>query len=204
MPLRGELSMDGKAEVASFLLELGAQRTRLGGLALLLAGIPGIEGELGKFAFRVAAHGENLGELTRTVDVRLAIDDSRLSYGNVEGGRPVDFRLNTFDVQLPGGSPLKGRVKGTLLGEPFDAQFKATDLPTLARTLRSPLTLSARATGAELKVGWHAGGAASAERHRHPVPALGASRWGCGPLARTIGEGSGPFAVARTRAHGKR
>ena len=152
VPLRGQVSVDGKAEVPSFLLELGAERTRLGGLALLLAGIPGIEGELGKFAFRVAGHGENLGELTRTVDVRLGIDASRLSYGNVEGGRPVDFRLHMLEVRLPGGSPLVGRVKGALLGEPFDAQFKAADLPTLARTLRSPLTLTARATGARLQV----------------------------------------------------
>jgi AsmA family protein len=152
VPLKGEARVDGAAEVPSFVLELGAQRTRLGGLAALLAGIQGMQGDLGRFLFRVAGRGETLGALTRTVDVRLAIDDSELTYGNVEGGRPVELRLDTLDVRLPGGKPLTGKLRGALLGEPFEARLSASDLPTLARTLRSPLSISARATGARLQV----------------------------------------------------
>jgi uncharacterized protein involved in outer membrane biogenesis len=152
VPLKGEARIDGAAPVPSFVLELGAQRTRLGGLAALLAGIGGMQGDLGRFLFRVAGQGETLGELTRGVDVRLAIDNSRLTYGNVEGGRPVDLRLDTFDVRLPSGKPLTGKIAGALLDEPFQAQLRAADLPTLARTLRSPLSVSVRATGAQLQV----------------------------------------------------
>jgi uncharacterized protein involved in outer membrane biogenesis len=152
VPLKGEARIDGAAKVPSVALELGAQRTRLGGLAELLAGIPGMQGDLGRFVFRVAGRGATLGELTRGLDVRLAIDDSRLTYGNVEGGRPVELRLQTLDVRLPSAKPLTGKIAGALLGEPFQAQFRATDLPTLARTLRSPLSVSARATGAQLQV----------------------------------------------------
>jgi hypothetical protein len=152
VPLKGEVRIDGAAAEPTFALELGAQRTRLGGLAALLAGIQGMQGDLGRFVFRVGGRGETLGEITRTVDVRLAIDDSRLTYGNVEGGRPVELRLETLDVRLPGSRPLTGRIKGALVGEPFDAQLRAADLPSLARTLRSPLSLRAQATGARLEI----------------------------------------------------
>jgi uncharacterized protein involved in outer membrane biogenesis len=152
VPLKGEARADGAAQVPSVSIELGAQRTRLGGLAELLAGIRGMQGDLERFAFKVAGRGETLGELTRGVDVELAIDNGRVSYGNVEGGRPVEVRLDKLDVRLPSGRPLAGQIRGALLGEPFDAQLRAADLPTLARTLRSPLLLTARASGAQLRV----------------------------------------------------
>ncbi|HEU5283062.1 MAG TPA: AsmA-like C-terminal region-containing protein, partial [Burkholderiales bacterium] len=152
VPLRGEARVDGAAQVPSFDLQLGALRTQLGGLAALLAGVQGVQGSVGKFLFHVSGRGENLGALTRTVDVRLAIGDGRLSYGNIEGGRPVELRLDRLDVTLPGGRPLQGRIDGALLGEPFRARIAAGDLPTVARTLRSPLEITARATGAELEV----------------------------------------------------
>jgi hypothetical protein len=145
--LRGELDADGAAPVPKFQLDLHAENTGLGGLAELLANIKGMQGELGKFGLRLAARGETLGALTRTLDVRLRVADGRLSYGNVEGGRPVEFRLRGLDVALPGGGPLEGKARGSLLSEPFDAQFKAGDLPTLAKTLRWPLTLTVRAAG---------------------------------------------------------
>jgi len=152
VPLQGVVDADGSAALPTFLLELTAQNTRLGGLAELLAGVRGVQGDLGRFLFRLSGQGENLGQLTRTVDVRLGIADSTLSYGNVEGGRPVEFRLDDFEVRLPSAKPLTGRAKGSLLREPFDARFSAADLPTLARTLRSPFALTARASGATLQV----------------------------------------------------
>jgi hypothetical protein len=150
--LRGEAKIDGASEVPSFDLALGAKRTQLGGLAALLAGLPGVQGKVDAFEFRVAGRGENLGALTRTVDVKLAIDGGRLTYGNVEGGRPVDLRLDRLSIALPGGKPLEGRMEGALLGEAFQARLSAGDLPSVARTMRSPIALSARATGAELQV----------------------------------------------------
>lgn len=152
VPLQGVVDADGSAALPTFLLELTAQNTRLGGLAELLAGVRGVEGDLGRFLFRLSGQGETLGQLTRTVDVRLGIADSSLSYGNVEGGRPVEFRLDDFEVRVPSAKPLTGRAKGSLLRESFDARFSAADLPTLSRTLRSPLKLTARASGATLQV----------------------------------------------------
>jgi hypothetical protein len=143
--LHGNLDADGASAEPKFQLELGAENTKLGGLADLLANIKGMAGDLGKFGLRLAARGETLGELTRTLDVRLHVADARLSYGNVEGGRPVEFRLSALDLTLPGGGRLEGKARGALLSEPFDAQFKAGDLTTLATTLRWPLALTVRA-----------------------------------------------------------
>lgn len=151
VPLRGEVNADGAGELPGFELALGAQRTPIGGLATLLTGVRGIDGDLGTFLFRLRGQGEKLAQVLETLDVRLTVADSRLSYGNIEGGRPVDFRLDDFDVRLPGGKPLTGRIKGSLLGERFDAALAAADLPTLANTLRSPITLTANASGARLK-----------------------------------------------------
>ena len=151
VPLRGEVNADGAGELPGFDLALGAQRTHIGGLATLLTGARGIDGDLGKFLFRISGQGEKLAQVLETLDVQLTVTDSRLSYGNVDGGRPVDFRLDNFDVRLPGGKPLTGRIKGSLLGERFDAALAAADLPTLANTLRSPITLTANASGARLK-----------------------------------------------------
>lgn len=152
VPLQGAAAADANAAVPTFALELKAERTRLGGLAELLAGVRGVQGDLGSFVFRLSGQGENVGQLARTVDVRLAIADSSLSYGNVEGGRPVEFRLDDLEVRLPSGKPLTGRARGSLLRERFDARIAAADLPTLARTLRSPLQVDARASGATLRV----------------------------------------------------
>lgn len=151
VPLRGEVNADGAGSVPGFELALGTQRTRIGGLATLLTGAQGIDGDLGKFLFRLSGQGEKLAQVLETLDVQFVVADSRLSYGNIEGGRPVDFRLDDLDVRLPGGKPLTGRIKGSLLGERFDAALAAADLPTLANTLRSPITLTANASGARLK-----------------------------------------------------
>ena len=152
VPLAGEVVIDGKAAVPGFRLELKAADTRLGGLAALLAYIDGMDGDLDRFDFRILAKGENVGALTRSLDIRLGIDGGRLSYGNVEGGKPVEFRLDHFEVLLPPGAALTGRMQGSLLGEAFAAKFRTGDLPALARDLRWPLTFEAQASGARLDV----------------------------------------------------
>src|SRR6185436_19653527 len=86
-----------------------AERQRAGGrygLAELLAGVRGVEGKLGSFDLRLSARGDQLNELVRSLDVRLDIERGRLSYGNIEGGRPVDFTLAKLKVVLPAGKAL--------------------------------------------------------------------------------------------------
>jgi hypothetical protein len=59
--------------------------------------------------------------------VRLELLNSRLSYGNVQGGKPVGFTVDQLNVALPERSPLQGNLRGSLLGNPVDAQLNGGD-----------------------------------------------------------------------------
>lgn len=152
VPLEGRLDVDASAATPTFGLALSTRAAPLAGLARFLAGIEGIEGIAERFDLGLSASGGTLGELTRSVSAKLALDRGRLSYGNAEGGRPVEFRLDRFEVALPAGAALEGRARGALLGEPFTAAFTGGDLPTLARGGRWPATLRATGSGARLEV----------------------------------------------------
>jgi AsmA family protein len=150
--LAGEVDVDTRAQVPDFLLWLGTERSALGRLAEVFAGVRGVQGWLGRFKLQLKGRGDNLGAIVRTFDLRLDVAQGRLSYGNVEGGRPVEFKLDAFTVAIPAGSRLSGRAQGSLLGQPFTAAFKGGDLLTLTREIRWPLEVSASATGATLQV----------------------------------------------------
>ena len=74
----------------------------------------------------------------RSLDVQLNMARSNLTYGNVEGGRPVEFTLEALDVLLPPGRPLTARLRGTLLGERFAAELRGGDLPTMRERSARP------------------------------------------------------------------
>ncbi len=150
VPLTGRLDVDASAALPTFALALSTRATRLGGLAALLAGIRGVEGRAERFDLGLAAQGGTLGDLTRSLAVKVSLDGGRLSYGNESGGRPVEFRLERFEVAMPAGKALRGKARGALLGEPFEAKFGAGDLPTLAAGGRWPLTVRAKGSGARL------------------------------------------------------
>ena len=148
--MAGQLEADGAAEVPRFALELGTRQTSLGGLAKLLFGLDGIQGQMGRFSIKLGARGESGGELVRSLDVRLNMARSNLTYGNVEGGRPVEFTLETFDIAMPPGRALTGRLRGTLLGERFAAELKSAGLAAIASEQRVPLEVTGTAPGSTL------------------------------------------------------
>jgi len=142
--LTGAASADSTASPPSFRLELGTRDSDLGGLAQLLLGVDGMKGHLGRFDLRLAANGDQASELVRSLDVRLDIDRGRFSYGNLEGGRPVEFVLDKLAVTLPPAKPLSGSMRGTLLGHPFLAQLRAGALEPMMLEGRSPLDFDLR------------------------------------------------------------
>ncbi len=142
--LQGDAQVDGTASPPTFRLALGARDSELGGLAELLAGVPGVEGKLGRIDLRLSARGDQVSELVRSLDVRLEIDRGRLSYGNIEGGRPVDFTLEKLSVALPAGKALTGEMRGSLLGNPVTAQLRSGALEPLMLEDRVPIDFSAR------------------------------------------------------------
>ena len=145
--LQGSALVDGTASPPTFRLALGTRNSELGGLAELLAGVPGVEGKLGRFDLRFSARGDQVSELVRSLDVRLDIERARLSYGNIEGGRPVDFTLEKLSVALPAGKALTGEMRGSLLGNPVTAQLRSGALEPLMLEDRVPIDFSARSGG---------------------------------------------------------
>ena len=152
VPLRGRLDLDSRAVPPAFALALSAADSPLGGLAELFADVDGVEGNVERFDFGLAARGRTLNELMESLDLAVSLDNGRLSYGNGKGRRSVEFRLDRFEVVLPAGAALRGSVHGALLGEAFSARFSGGNLPTLAGAGRWPVTVSAKASGAQLGV----------------------------------------------------
>jgi AsmA family protein len=137
--LKGGITADATSSPPQFQLTLGTQDSDLGGLAEFLLGARGIRGHLGRFDLKLAASGDQVSELVRSLDVQLKVDKGKFSYGNVEGGRPVNFALESFAVSLPAGKTLSGKMQGNLLEHPFTANLRAGALEPMMLGTRSPM-----------------------------------------------------------------
>ena len=137
--LAGSADADSNSTPPKFKLALGTRDSNLGGLAELLLGVRGVNGHLGRFDVKLAAQGDQGSELVRSLDVRIDVERGRFSYGNVEGGRPVEFTLDKLAVGLPAGKALNGDMRGALLGHPFTAQLRAGALEPMMMQARAPL-----------------------------------------------------------------
>ena len=142
--LAGSAGADANANPPSFNLALGTRNSDLGGLAELLVGAPGIKGHLGRFDLKLSAQGDQGSELVQSLAVRLEVDRGQFSYGNIGGGRPVEFGLERLAVNLPAGKELRGDMRGTLLGHPFTAQLRSGALEPIMLQARAPLDFSLR------------------------------------------------------------
>lgn len=150
VPMQGQLVVAQASGLPTFALALGAQQAPLGGLARLLAGVPGVEGQVGRVDVALAARGATLGDVARSLTVSVALDRGRLRYGTQEGARPVGVELERLLVELPAGQALRGQAAGALLGERFALDLRGGSLPALAEGRVWPVGLQLRASGARL------------------------------------------------------
>ncbi|MGA1285871.1 MAG: AsmA family protein [Rubrivivax sp.] len=150
VPMQGQLVVAQASGVPTFALALGAQQAPLGGLARLLAGVPGVEGQVGRVDVALAARGATLGDVARSLTVTVGLDRGRLRYGTQAGARPVGVDLERLLVELPAGQGLRGRATGALLGERFALDLRGGSLPALAEGLVWPVGVQLRASGARL------------------------------------------------------
>lgn len=150
--LAGSAMVDGVANPPTFRLALGTRESDLGGLAELLTGAKGIAGKLGRFDLRIAANGDQGAELVRSLDVRLDVERGVFSYGNVEGGRPVEFTLQKFSAAIPAGKALTGELRGSLLDNPLTAQLRGGALETMMLETRAPIEFSARSGAVRARI----------------------------------------------------
>ncbi len=137
--LTGSADTDANANPPNFKLALGTRDSDLGGLAELLLGVRGVRGHLGRFDLKLSAQGNQGSELVQSLDVRLEVERGRFSYGNIEGGHPVEFGLEQLAVNLPAGKALNANMRGTLLGHPSTAQLRAAALEPIMLQGRTPL-----------------------------------------------------------------
>jgi uncharacterized protein involved in outer membrane biogenesis len=142
--MSGQAVADASVTPPSFDLALAARDSDLGGLAELLTGVRGVKGQLGLFDFKLAARGSRGSELVQSVEVRWGIERGRFSYGNIEGGRPVEFSLDRMTLRLPPGKPLNANMRGTLLDVPFTGKLTAGALEPIMLQGATPFDFSVR------------------------------------------------------------
>ena len=150
--LDGDLLVDGGASPPSVELALGARDSLLGDLAELVFGLRGINGALGGFSMRMAAQGERVSDLTRSLELRLVVSRGGLTYGNdaSASSRPVAFGVDSLVLALPPGQALSVQAEGSLLEQPLSATLSSAPLAALvqggAPVRISALSRSLRAT----------------------------------------------------------
>lgn len=150
--MSGQAFADASAEPPRFSLALGTSDSDLGDLAELLTGLRGVRGHLGRFDLDLAAQGNRGSELAQSLDVQLRIDRGRFSYGNVAGGRPVNFALEQMAIHLPPGKALGGNMRGALLGQPFSAKLTSGALEPIMLQGRAPLDFVLRSGDVKARI----------------------------------------------------
>lgn len=174
VPLKGGVFADAAIAIPSFRLEFGAEKADIGGLAQLLTGAQGIEGKLGRLKLQLDSSGKHGQALMEALAVNLELTGSRLSYGNVAGGKPVGFTLDKFKLSLPANQPLRGSLKGSLLGQPLDAELSGGVLAASMASGTTPIEFNARSQGVMARVA----GTFSADTLADLVFSVGAAKSG--------------------------
>lgn len=175
VPMQGRLSVNGAAAEPSLSLSFNAMQSPIGGLAHFLAGVPGIEGQLGGLQLKLQAKGGRGDALMRSLTASMQLKHSRLSYGNLKGGKPVSFTVDGMTMAVGGDVALNGEFKGSLLGRPLTAELSGTSLRSAMQTGELPITLTVQNAGIVASVSGTLGGAESGADLRF---GLGAQRAG--------------------------
>ncbi len=179
VPMKGRLEADAQRQ--SLALHFSASDSPIGGLARFLAGVPGIDGHLGDLQLDVRASGTRGDALMRSLSATMRLAQSRLSYGNPEGGtaaggsRPVAFTLDRMQVSVGGARPLAGELKGSLLGRPLEASLSGESLLSMVTRGSSPVALTVQTGRVAARV---AGTLNAADQSADLTFSLGAERAG--------------------------
>jgi hypothetical protein len=144
---KAELKADVSTQMPSFQLGIVSEKANARGLAKLLTGISGIEGQSGRLHIKLDSQGRDGASLMKALAVQLDLQDSQLSYGNLDGGKPVAFRIQRLNLRLPAGQALEGSLNGTLLGKSLDAKLAGSDLRSAMQSGITDFTLTAVSRG---------------------------------------------------------
>ncbi|MGV8934390.1 MAG: AsmA family protein [Gallionellaceae bacterium] len=150
--LSGTASADAHVKPSRFKLALGTHDSSVGNLAGLLLGVPGVEGQLGRFNLSIAARGDQGAKLMQSLEVSLQVQRGQLSYGNAAGGHAVRLSLQNLELTLPAGKPLSGTATGTLLDNTFSATLQGAPLKDLMQQADVPVDFAIQAGSATVRL----------------------------------------------------
>jgi len=148
----GRLDLDTAAPVPELALELAAKNVALGDVVQELTGARSIEGTLGRLGLRLGGRGEAVGALVRDLELSLALAATQLSDGNAAGANPIAVKLDTLELAVGRDQPLRGRARGSLLGERATLSIRGGTLPSMLRERATPVELKLAMAAATLRV----------------------------------------------------
>ncbi|MFM7760120.1 MAG: AsmA family protein [Burkholderiaceae bacterium] len=175
VPMRGLLVVDARQSIPSLSLSFNADKSPIGGLSRFLLGVPGIDGQLGALSLSLNARGARGDALMRSLKLSMQLKQSRLSYGNVDGGKPVSFTLDHMLLGVGGDQPLDGKLQGSLLGRPLSAVLSGASLRSAIEQGSSPVSLTVQTGRISARV---SGRLEGADQSADLTFALGAERAG--------------------------
>ena len=152
VPFTGHAELDTSGATPSLTLQLGARGSQLGDLALLVAGLEGVEGGLERIDVRASGRGDTLGAVVRSLDARIELAGARLSYGNFAGGRPIGFAFDTFVLDAQHGQRVRGSARGSLLGKRAAFTLRGRELSRILREGVFPIELDIAAPGVSTRI----------------------------------------------------
>ncbi|MGE5159890.1 MAG: AsmA family protein [Betaproteobacteria bacterium] len=152
VPFAGGLELDTAAPMPTLALRLDANDAALGSLAQGLGHSGVAEGTIGRIGLRVDGRGETLASLARDLEFSVALAAAQLSLdGTADGGR-IAVSLDTLDLAARRGERVRGRARGTLLGQPARLTFRGGTVPDMLRERALPLELDLALARARLQV----------------------------------------------------
>ena len=143
--LKGQFEAYANENASSLMIKLWTHEEEIGDLAELLVGIKGIKGQLGHLELKAQAQGSKIQEALENLDIKMNVDKSHLSYGNLEGSKAINFDIETLNLNLPPGRPLNIKFIGSLLNQPLSINIDGDSIAQIAKSEQGQLQLKAEA-----------------------------------------------------------
>jgi uncharacterized protein involved in outer membrane biogenesis len=150
--LKGQLDAHSKKQSSQVNLHLWAKNQNIADLGQALTGVQGMKGNLGVFDVNLHVQGQKLGEAFEHLSLTTKLENSRLSYGNIEGGKPVDFSVEQFNFSIQPHQPIAANFVGSLLNQPVKLSLSGDALSDIVKTELGHYQLNAYSKSASVNV----------------------------------------------------
>jgi uncharacterized protein involved in outer membrane biogenesis len=148
--VRGEIGVERKNGKYSATAALHTQQTDIGDLIERYSDLLSVAGKVGTLTVEASSQGNNTRSFIENLGVNVQVRDAAMTYGNRPGETPISVDLDEMTFHGTSRQRALLSINGRLLGEPFSADLKLGDLPTLLEDRNLPFDLRATGVGAEL------------------------------------------------------